>query len=136
MRVVTQNLALQCVACATGMRLMVDIPSSAPPDAAKLVQDMLVAQCVGLCALQYYLHRGLAHEAVDIRANWEQLSHPVGSSLLKVNVALPAAIPVTEQQILLHRMQAQLTACQPFAQRRSDVVVTAVPSSYGSRGPA
>lgn len=135
MRVVTQNLALQCVACATGTRLMVEIPSSVL-DATKLVQDMLVAQCVGLCALQYYLHRGLAHEAVDIRANWEQLSHPVGSSLLKVNVALPATIPVTEQQVLLHRMQAQLTACQPFAQRRSDVVVTAVPSSYGSRGPA
>jgi hypothetical protein len=107
---------------------MVDVPSSVPSDPAKLVQEMLVAQCVGLCALHYYLQHGLAHETTDIQANWEQLSQPVGPSVLQVTVALPSAIPVSERQVVMREIQTQLSACQPGVQSRSEVVVITDPS--------
>jgi hypothetical protein len=128
MRVKTRDLMLHCAESATGTRIIVDVPSSVPPDPAKLVQEMLVAQCVGQCALHYYLQRGLAHETTDIQANWEQLSQPVGACVLQVTVALPTSIPVSERQVVMREMQTLLSACQPVVQNRSEVVVIADPS--------
>jgi hypothetical protein len=128
MRVITRDLTLHCAESATGTRIMVDVPSSVPSDPAKLVQDMLVAQCVGMCALKYYLQHGFAHEAIDIHANWEQLSQSAGASVLQVTVALPTSLPVAERQVVMRQIQTQLSACQPFVQSRSEVVVIADPS--------
>jgi len=117
------------------MRFMVDVPSSVPADPAKIIQDMLIAQCVGLNVLPYYLQHGLAHETFDIPAHWEHLTHPVGPNILQVIVTLPATIPMNEQASVIRRIQAQLTTCQPFGQRRSEVTVTAHTATDGIREP-
>jgi len=125
MRVVTKNITLHCAVHAAGTRLMVDVPSDVPSDPMTFVQDMLVAECVGLCALHYYVQRGLAHETADIHAQWEHLSQPTGTSVLQVTVALPTSIPVSEQQVVMREMQSQLSACQPSVQSQSEVMVMA-----------